>query len=1289
MKYFVNKQLLRRFITYVLLFCLLVANISCNKCNYSEAAEVTSDWLINDSEGKEIKSSKIEWTVTHHLGSVNYPRYRTLYYYMSNTHYSTSIKFTSGSNAAIQKKMLIVIGQPLGEADANGNIKYLYSISRDAFMQAAASSEVGITHNNVLSGNATIYLNPVFERYTGKYVAEGETDIFGLQEMLAFNWSVDTQSLLPDMYNESFSMTAQNIYNVSVIAVDKDGKSLQGATDTVNNKIEYPLYQNKLIAYEPFTFTLPNSYSTLKKDNITYTYDHYEYYYTQRDPVTNVTSNPNPSKTASFSKSPDALPGSTLTIKMVYEKKELPYYYRIEAVDNNHAYLGNIVTGPQQTTSGSLVTYGSTIARTFSGKVYSYMNQWYLTYTDPAGNIIKGPVKPNSIRQDSMPLAKENSTAVFSMVYGVGPTPTPGPTSVPVPTTPPSATPTIAPPASPSPVAPDSASMPFTDVVNTGVIRADNRGAERFTANAGVPTTESLFGEVLAKRYLLGYNFIKKVGIKYFNVKVKKDYILQWYTATPVSAGGKKMVTETVSVEQTVSVPRAYGYWEINNLECYKISNAVLNNYALPGGSITIYPNSGYYSPPTINVSHSGNETDHIIPPTQVASGITLAAQTVTSSGSNETKKPTIPVEDFTNLALTQTGKAKVRSDSLTFNGVTVISAAITDTEAPGINLAAIPQCYDNINNNVLYKPNNIIAATKENGTYASNGVITYTSVATVNATRPSNPQYSVDGINQVIIHTPVICKPSITADNDKYVQLKNPREECVQLVIDPDATLSDFIVNISNTGHHSGKQGYFTRDFSRSLREPAVSYISAGSGLLKNQVKFPFNVYIDKGVANVCTDDDFIEAGTWIVIDRSSPRFYLPMTVNEGVYTVQFRTIAVNGEPFLTSTEKYANTQLRNYVATDTINVEISGRIYGLSVYDLSDYPMWEDAFRVKNSLDFKKDVSTYTDGTAFETYSSGRSYTYSLGTNDQYGNDTGRSNKFTFPLVNGSHPQYKNIGILKTGYMVRFSLKTTGNMFSDACKVSIKPNFYYVDKDGKNRKAVDLYYTEGINNKTKYLVKVGSSIDQTNLKTYSTGDLYLGIPEAELKQTAALRGKTLGKFIAGRSMMFNFSDIRLNYAFRTYINNAYTAKVKAYSSFGKVHDAGISEGDIQERMQKWYGQYYVPNEVHVVAKGFDVMDYVDKYGVDYTENFWLKDGYIIVNFTIETVGEDGKRRLSYINANNYKDNENCSMWTLEGPIMSKKSYKGPTFTFYAGDFIVYYANKRMTDDYEAGAIY
>lgn len=938
---------------------------------------------------------------------------------------------------------------------------------------------------------------------------------------------------------------------------------------------------------------------------------------------------------------------------------------------------------------------------------YEYSGTWLYEYT-PANGTNKTIVKGlggrtiNMEAPDAEPLSAVTIKLIYEPKEEPGPTSiptisvTPYPTSIPnisvtpipssVPTPPLTPTPTLTPVITP---VPDSAFMNFTTAVNTGVLRADIRGAERFIAPLGVPTTESIYGQVTAKEYLLGYRFVKKVGKEPFTVNVTRNYVLKWYSATPDKAGGKVLVTETVPVTQQITIERSYGYWEIENFECYSISNAVLNNYALPNGSITLYPNYSYYSPPSVNIYHSENLSYHITPPDEAVNGILLPDVTIIAGAGQLTHKPSIPQEDFTYQANQLTGQAKVRNDYLSFNGNIVMSDTMALTEAPDLNLMGIAQCLTYTNENTLYKPDNLIEATKKNGTYQTQGSITYTKVAKVGSPKPDTLQYGIEGLNPVVIHTPVVCIPTITADNDPYVQLIDPAKNCVELVLDPDPTLSDFTVNISNIGYHSGKQGYFSRDFSMSFRNPSVSYVSLSDALLMNQVKFPFDVYIDAGIAYDRADDDFIKADTWITIGRNTPRFYLPMAVNEGIYAVNFRTVAVNGASMLTDTEDYANTQLGKYVATNTVKVEVSGRIYGLTVYDLSDYPPWEDVFRVEDSMDFKKDSAIYEDGTGRNSYLKNCFYTYTLGTANQYGYDTGRNLKFTFPLVNGSHPRYKNIGILKTGYVIRFSLETVGNMFSDACMVSIKPSFYYVDADGSNRRSVDLYYSEAINNKSRDLVKIGSALDQINMKSKSTGDLYLGIPDKELRQTATLRGMPYGKFISAYSDMFTFSELRLNWAFRTYTNNKYLNGIKEYESFQKLCDDNISEGDILERIQRWYGEYYLPNEIHAVSKGFDVMDYADKYGVDYGESFWLKGGYIIVNFAIETIGEDGSRRLSYINHDNYMDHGNCSMWLLESPVLNKTSFGGTTFHFYAGDFVVYYSDKKVSDDFSTGAIY
>lgn len=66
----------------------------------------------------------------------------------------------------------------------------------------------------------------------------------------------------------------------------------------------------------------------------------------------------------------------------------------------------------------------------------------------------------------------------------------------------------------------------------------------------------------------------------------------------------------------------------------------------------------------------------------------------------------------------------------------------------------------------------------------------------------------------------------------------------------------------------------------------------------------------------------------------------------------------------------------------------------------------------------------------------------------------------------------------------------------------------------------------------------------------------------------------------------------------------------------------SAVNTSKVIASKQHWYGEYYLPAEIHVAPKGFDVADYANKqYGIDYKESFWLKDGYVIVNFCVRLV--------------------------------------------------------------------
>ena len=878
------------------------------------------------------------------------------------------------------------------------------------------------------------------------------------------------------------------------------------------------------------------------------------------------------------------------------------------------------------------------------------------------------------------------------LVYGSGDpvTPIPLPTQPPVPGNPtPTPVPSLPPLAIPSGGAESKA---LDTILTVGAIRADLRGSERFNVLQGIPTTESLYTQVRGNEYNIGYRFVKKVEILDYPIKVTKTYILKW-----TDAKNKTTVkTDTVVVPMTVTVKRACAYWTIENFDYYTIDKAILYNKALPGGVATMYPNYSFYSPPSLILSHNDSRDYHIIPPVQYGTGIILEDETLPTGNG---VKPTIPEQDFKNEATyeanVRTDQIKVRNDYVSFDGAVVMDSSLYVKESPALsNLSVLNRNVDMNHQNVLYKPNQVIPATILNDIYQSNGTLTYKNHPSAVVSYGSIYEVPIRGLNSVTVHTPVICDASITTanaatgitSNDPYVQALNIDKDRKQLVIDPDSKLSDFTVDIDNYGKHLSISGYFTRDFAWGIRDGTVSYLAEKNNIYRNEVKFPFDVFYRK----TSGEDEFIAKNTWIRFGHSTPTFYLPMWVNEGDYTVDFRTIAVNGvntDSQLTKTQTYANTDRSNYVATDTVRVQVSGRIYGLTLYDVTDYPTWETVFRTTTGSAKLKLNEGYVSGVTKDKYNEGYSYDYTVGTFDQYGKDTGRLNRFTLPLVNGSHPKYTNVGILKTGYAVKFKVTTTGNAFSSDDSVTVKPTFYYVDADGKNRREVDVYYTEFFNGRSNNLVKMGGSLDLTNIKSYKCGDQYLGIPNKQLELMAGIKNIVLGKYLWSMTDLFTYTNIRIRSPLMTYVNTDYLQRLKSGTQYEAILATGVTDVGILRRMQTYYAEYYLPADIKAVEKGFDVYGYAAKHGVKSNEAFWLTGGYIIVSFDMVTTDADGNKNLSYLNLANASDGY-CSMWNLENYVTSKVSYNGKrdkstVFKFLPGDFMVYYTDKSIQEDY------
>lgn len=778
--------------------------------------------------------------------------------------------------------------------------------------------------------------------------------------------------------------------------------------------------------------------------------------------------------------------------------------------------------------------------------------------------------------------------------------------------------------------------MPLTSPDPSAVIKADRRGSEQFNVLDGIPTSESLYGNVLAKSYLHKNKFAQYGGKCTFDIEVSREYTLKWDPKKKETGpdGKEREVSDpqedTDILTQSHTIERDYSFWTIENFEVYKIDEAKLWNYAFNGNGITISPSG--YSPPVF----SSSESHGYAPPSPPAS---VEAPSGSLSGGKE--RPDLSGEDLKSYAEAEVDPVKVKNDTLTFNGSTIMNGS--ETSEAGPTPSQIPAA-PTINENVLYSPGNVIPISKTNKANQSSTGTIYYGLMGGNINGGANQSYSIPGINTVTVHTPVVLFASIS-DDAEHNQKTVPATGRSALILE-----RSFTVALPNSGQHQNYLGYGYNNY--------LKYIGS------KQIRFPFDVYggDDK--------QQFIPKNTWIEVNKEQERFefYLPVWVDEGFYEVEMMTIAHNAPDGATG-QRQGNLDLQHHIAVDSVAVDVIGRLYDLRITDIGDYN-WEEVFRQQA-------------GSALPTGTS-----YWVGKSGIDGASRGLEPRYTLPVAPGSHPLYKNVAV-KTGYHFKFELKTKGNMFGLQDAIKITPSFYFVDRESGQRQAVDLYYHAGNN----LFVKVGSAGDQLQ-RSVILNERLRNVPVQELMDTA------LYKY----DHDYTFAQIS-RISRQKYIENYINKYSKQQTQVGSLSLMKLSErirtfigpksglpGSVDRAranasIQKWYGEYSLPANVYVVAKGIIPAAYGRTHqGLTEQSPIFLKDGYIVVNFNVESIreGKDSQPHLQYIHAplmNQWRD--------MEGFLRTTQDPYGRSYTVMDGDVLFYEADQSSRDDFRSMVIY
>lgn len=670
------------------------------------------------------------------------------------------------------------------------------------------------------------------------------------------------------------------------------------------------------------------------------------------------------------------------------------------------------------------------------------------------------------------------------------------------------------------------------------IIGAKEMGKEPFNVEEGVPVGEPLYCTGWTKEYIRSYEYKRIQGEKIYPVTVKRKYLLSWTERRMVSedeTGKLKEILIPRSREHTVSstryVKRKYSYWKIEDLYLGIPEQMVVYNKALPGEQVVMETMN--YKPPEISYEIYSKK-EHIREPFY-RKVLSLPVSHIFGGSS----PPAVPNENFQSYAEAEVPEIQVRNDFLSVKGEVLMEPIWLERKTE--NPKKFPEAKEQTKDFVFLKQGLYLPADRKNGSYASSGKVIYQPLVALKKKNKGKKVFAIEQINAVFVHTPVVCNGSV---EDKY-------KECQMLFPDQDKGAlilgKSFSVSLSAEGQHRSIPGYFYQDYSRYLK--------------KRQVRFPFEV-IYQGERK--------KENCWLEIGETAV-FYLPTRVPEGKYRIEFRCLAKNGE-IGDGEERWANLSETNYLAKDWVDVEVSGQLKDFSIYDISDYPLWQKVFRKKNSLALT--------GFSFPVKE--------------------------LPIRKGSHPYFTNIEGIKTGYTLRMSCVTVGEMEKEDAYIRIIPRFYHISPDLKQRQEVDVYYTETVEGEFKQLLRIGSEEDRTNVKKIKLSDTHLGIPKEELQRTAKKKQQPLKEFLQKEHKSFTFSNIMLS------------------SQLQMLFDT--------EGVQKWYFEYYLPSEIYVTKKGFPLPQAKSKNKLDLQEEFWLKEGFLVLNFDIETI-QNGKRYLSYRN--------------------------------------------------------
>ncbi|OMC65724.1 hypothetical protein BK125_29375 [Paenibacillus odorifer] len=780
---------------------------------------------------------------------------------------------------------------------------------------------------------------------------------------------------------------------------------------------------------------------------------------------------------------------------------------------------------------------------------------------------------------------------------------------------------------------------------NGAILGDDTANGRHFDAPVGIPTSENLFSNVWGKNYLFEHTFANMAGQIRYSCSVKVTYPTKWEEAQPNLPGPNGTSIPQAPLPKTGKfdknytfdlTPKEYAYWQVDQLAVYQIDRAQMENYALPGGEVTLYPNN--YGSPTLELTNSTEVEDHVVP--QDTGGIEFKPEVVDGGDHEPGPEDVDDTDVLTDLAEMQTKDPEVQNDRLVFNGETIMDDTVANKTGPTPGRIPDPQI---IGDEVLYEGQLMINSgllNRQNTT--STGTIYYTMLSE-NVEGNGDQEFLISPINSVTVHTPVVNYSLLPDDNRPFDQRMTPDMTRVVLILD-----RPFTIHFTESGQHLNIPGYGNRDYAKYTKN--------------KRIQFPFGVF---------QGSQYYPENTWIYIPVGTPSmtFTMPTWVNEGDYTIYTQSWAINAPSDGSDLcEENLNGNLTNYCASESFNIGVVGRLFDFRIWDIGDF-RFEKVFRTGVGTLEHSNTMYYTGG------------------NDENGIPTALSGQpqWQLPIRKGSHPTEQRT-VPHNGYSFLFDFRTIGNLWQPGEGIRIEPSFYFIPKNGGTATPVDLYYDiSGSNNK---MIGVGSSKDKLSYsRTYRLADGLRNISSGELSTAASYEYN----YILSEAERDKTSWLKFYQQYtkrKTKIATGYNLELLPYKSRTLVGPTDIPNGvnpiAAVRSVQHWYGEYNLPIAPYILPKGTDIVTLANHYGgaLDGHEQEFITGGYILVNFEIYTVknGDADTRILGY-------KAPIANMWAIEGQMTGSTDEMGQTFSFSSGDIILFESDYSVRNDYQGQA--